>query len=427
MSKPIKILSICTSDNSGGASKAAYRIHLATKSQGLYSRMLVKYKTVIDADIMEIQNFKPKNMLFDFYFYIQNKIQSRFQKYKWRKYIIKENVFMSDLRSTPIYNSLQKVDYDILHLHWINLHFLDLNELKKVNKPIIWTLHDCWPFTGVCHYFYNCNKYVNSCGSCHYLSSNDHNDLSYQIWIKKKEIYKKIKLHIVCPSSWLADAARKSSLFSNIPITVIPNSIDSNFYVPGNRKNACIALKLDINKNYILFSAMNAINDKRKGLQKLEEALLLITKEIDTSEYELLIVGADKPFETLELGINVKYLGQINSNSEMVLVYQSATITIVPSLSENLSNGIMESLSCGTPVIAFNIGGNSDLINHKVNGYLAESFNVEDLAMGISWCIKNYYKKNLSSNSRLKVLENYTLEKIGKEYKKLYQLVSQTY
>jgi len=331
---------------------------------------------------------------------------------------------MSDLRSTSIHGAFRKMDFDILHLQWINLRFLNLKELRKLNKPIVWTLHDCWPFTGICHYFYECDRYTMDCGNCPFLHSQNKDDLSYQIWRKKRKYYRGLNLHIVTPSRWLGEAAAKSSLFREFPVTVIPNPIDTILFSTGDKVNARNVLELDTHKTYVLYGAMNAVNDKNKGFAQLMETVNWYSANYNNDDFVLLVMGADKPLTELHTSINIQYLGLIKDDAKMVAAYRAVSAMVVPSLSENLSNVIMESLSCGTPVVAFNIGGNSDMIDHKQNGYLAEAFSGEDLARGIHWCLHTEKGKTFAT-SRKKVEENFTMEIVSKQYIDLYKSLLQ--
>jgi len=212
MEKTLKVLSVNTSDSYGGAARAAYRIHSGVRTLGVNSKMFVKEKLSNDNTIVSLDEFVPKNFFCSVYGYIQKKIKNKIQHYRWNKYPNREDVFMSDLRSVPFYGALQNLEYNVLHLHWVNLRFLHVRELKKIKTPIVWTLHDSWSFTGVCHYFNDCDHYKISCGDCPLLHSNDINDLSHQIWLKKANAYHSLNLHIVTPSKWLADCAKESSL-----------------------------------------------------------------------------------------------------------------------------------------------------------------------------------------------------------------------
>jgi glycosyltransferase involved in cell wall biosynthesis len=414
------ILVVSTSDASGGAARAAFRIHKAVQAQGMDSRMLVKNRITTDSSILPVSDFTPTNSAYRTYDWVRNKIKNKIQHYRWNQYPDREDVFMSDLRGSRLHGALQKIEYDILHLHWINLRFVDIEDLAKVTKPIVWTLHDCWPFTGVCHYFYDCTRYKQSCGCCPHLASNNKKDLSHKVWKKKMEIFSKLNIHVVCPSNWLAQAARESAIFKQFPVSVIPNPLDTNFFTPGSKVDACKVLSISPDKRYILYGAMNAIKDRRKGFAELKSCLQYYEKQFDTKDIEVLIFGSDEK-APLELNhIRTTDLGLLN-DQQLRAAYRASDVMVTPSLSENLSNIIMESLSCGTPVVGFDIGGNSDLIEHKRNGYLAESYNPQDLATGIAWCLDNNTSGELSRNARKKVEENYSMERVGEKYTDLYR------
>jgi len=420
--KTMKILFISSSDSHGGAAKTAYRIFDSLREQGVEVKMLVRDKSTNDPDVISCLDFERKGIVGKFDKFIW-KIKNRIRKRKWKEYPDRETVFLNDLNSISLIRAINSVDFDIIHLHFIANRFLNLNELTKIGKPIVWTLHDCWPFTGICHYFYECRKYTISCGQCPFLHSVNESDLSNHVWKKKKYIYNKLDIHVVTPSSWLAEASRKSTLFANFPVIVIPNPIDVDLFSPGDRKQAADILQLATEKKYLLFGAMNAVKDTNKGFHYLIQTLQYFELNYLNSGIELLIVGAEQPLEELNLKISVKYLGVINSDEKMTLIYKIADVMVVPSLSENLSNAIMESLSCGTPVVAFNIGGNGDMIDHKLNGYLAKPFKVNDLAKGINWCLENNREMNLSKKARLKVEGNYKEENIASKYANLYSQV----
>lgn len=417
-----KILFVNVSDSFGGASRAAIRILEAINLNGGENKLLVKYKSNDEINVIPVSFFVNQIFILKFYRFIQNKIKNKIQQYNWKRYPQKENVFLSDLRSQSIGNAFNKLDFEILHLHWINLRFLNLKELQKINKPIVWTLHDCWPFTGICHYSLDCQKYELECKGCPYLASNDEHDLSNKIFKKKLKYLSNLNLHIVSPSNWLGNSARKSKMFSLYPVTVIPNPINSDVFRVLEKDNCKDFLKLDLNTKYLLFGAVNSINDSRKGFNELIKALRIFEQCSNPDNIQYLVFGNDSnPINNYGLKNQLNFLGSIKSDDKLMKLYNSASLTIVPSLEENLSNTIMESLSCGTPVVAFNIGGNSDMIDHRVNGYLAKPFDVDDLAFGINWVINNNINNLLSINSREKVINNFTYEIVAKKYLSLYK------
>ena len=423
MNDPLKILSVNYSDSIGGASKAAYRIHCAVNALGADSKMFVKNKELIDESILELSDFHNTNISNRIYSYVQNKIKNKIQHYQWNKYPNRENVLLSDLRSVSLHGPLQKIDYDLLHLHWINFRFLDLNELRKINKPVVWTLHDCWLFTGGCHYFNECENYRDSCGNCPLLHSNSADDLSRRLWKQKNKILSSINIHIVTPSQWLADCVKNSSLLSRFPITVIPNCLDTEIYTPCEKK-LTFKNRTDNGKKKILFGAMNATGDKRKGFDKLLESISILEKTEIADKLEFLVFGADKPINELQTKIPIRYLGYLTDEQYIVAAYNEADVMVVPSLWEVFGQTASEAMSCGVPTVAFNCSGIKEVIVHKKTGYLAKSYSIEDLAKGIIWCLENNINKTLSRNARKRVEDNYTPDKVGEKYLKLYKELS---
>ncbi len=448
--KPLRILSVCTSDTAGGAARAAVRIQEAVQAQGVDSRMFVKSKQSDRSDVIGLDTFVPKSKFYKALDWVATKVKNKIQHARWRKYSQQDKNYKSDLRSTRIHGALQKLDYDVLHLHWVNQRFLDLRELQKVGKPIIWTLHDSWPFCGVCHYFLNCEGYQKECGNCPQLNpsvcrdecsaSSPSEDLSHTAWAKKKQYYKGLDLHIVSPSQWLADCARKSSLFSGLDIRVIPNPIDTEVFSPANNfpptgeleggSPQIVAGSRDLQKRFakpfVLYGAVNAATDRRKGFANLLCALKHLEQQ-EYKDFELVVFGAedkDLPAEIHTLTIPIRNVGYVHDTDTLVSFYREAAVMVVPSLTENLSCAIMESLSCGTPVVAFAIGGNGDMIEHKMNGYLAKEEDNADLAEGIRWVLENNTDNHLGIAAREKVLRCYTPEVVGKQYQQLYEEIS---
>lgn len=421
--RKLKILTVNVSDASGGAARAAYRIHKAVNAADVESTFLVKHKELSDNSIITVESFDRKNVFSNLSRYVVHKLKNKIQHALWNKYPQRKDVFMSDLRSSSIHGAFQKIEFDILHLHWINLRFLDINELQKLNKPIIWTLHDCWPFTGICHYFYDCNRYKTSCGNCPFLHSESETDLSATVWKKKQQVYVGLNIHIVSPSHWLANAARESKLFGHFPVSVIFNPIDTDYFSPGNKQKACELLNLNPNKQFILFGAMNAVKDRRKGYEEFKQAINYYERHFDSNNIELLIFGTNDNLDQTGNVMTTHNIGMLHDNA-LLAAYRAADVMVVPSLSENLSNIIMESLACGTPVVAFNIGGNSDMIDHKQNGYLVSDFQPHDMANGIKWCLDNNINDELTDKARKKVLENFTIEKVSKQYVELYKTIN---
>ena len=421
MSKPLKILFLNNTDSFGGAAIAAYRLFVDLRNSGVSVKMLVRDKSTNDPDVISCLDFQRKGWIGKLDKLIW-KIKNRIRKQKWKKYPDRESVFLNDLDSISLLRAIRSIDFDILHLHFVANRFLDLHELTKINKPTVWTLHDSWAFTGICHFFYDCNRYEKSCGCCPMLHSDNPNDFTNQIWKIKNKIYKKSDLHIVTPSKWLGGCAAKSSLFSGFSLSVIPNGINTQLYKPLPVSEARENIGLNADKCYLLFGAVNATSDSNKGFDLLIDALKHL-KIIDNKQIELLVFGAEQPSYELNFGFPTTYMGIIRDENKLVQIYNSADVVIVPSRSENFSNTILESLSCGTPVVGFDIGGNSDLIHHKQNGYLSNPFDTNDLVNGIVWCLGNNFDRNLSVTAQEGVEVEYSLMDSSNKYLCLYNKI----
>ena len=435
----MKVLSVNTNDAHGGAARAAMRIMQGVQLHGVETQMLVKEKHTCDTAVVPLQKFLPKTKLYRIADWVAQKVKNKYYHWLWRPYRkTKENVFMSDSRGARLGGALHKLDYDVLHLHWINQRFIRLQDLPK-NNPIVWTLHDSWPFCGVCHYFLDCQKYQTHCGDCPMLHSGKEEDLAYRIFEEKLRAYQYLNLHIVTPSRWLGECAKQSALFGRFPVTVIPNCLETDVYRPLSEQEVEDRLSRAIERNpalhavkraagematkpMILYGAMNAAKDRIKGFTYLLSALQTLDKQ--GFEADLVVFGAsdsDLPMQFER--INVHFIGYVSDTDLLVTLYNLADVMVVPSLTENLSCAIMESLSCATPVCCFDIGGNSDMVEHLVNGYLAKEKDSDDLARGIRWCLDNNKDGTLSDAARQKVMDNYTIERVGKQYADLYEAV----
>jgi glycosyltransferase involved in cell wall biosynthesis len=279
-----------------------------------------------------------------------------------------------------------------------------------------------WTFTGGCHYAGSCNHFINQCGDCYFLQDENSNDISHDGWLRKAAVYAGNKnITFVACSSWLAGVARQSSLLKGFKITSIPNPIDTNIY--------SVQDKLTLRENWginpfakiILFGAAN-INDRRKGINYLVDALNDLTSSCpDSGLVEVVIFGKNKHFDVNQLPFKVNQLSLITSQEELAEIYNLADVFVTPSIEDNLPNTVMEALSCGTPVVAFNVGGIPEMVDHMQNGYLAEFQSAADMAKGIHAILYADNAEELSANARNKVLNTFNNEKVAKQYIEVYQ------
>ncbi len=404
----MKILILNFSDVEGGAARAAKRLHMSLVNEGIDSKMLVLSKRGDDNNTIGPESTRDK---------ILSKAKSVLNTLPLRMYHNRPQFSPSFSPSLGLARKINEQHADIVHLHWINAGMLRIEDLAEIKSPIVWSLHDMWPFTGGCHYSGQCSSYEASCGNCPVLKSLKENDLSRKQFERKQKVYPKLaNLTIVGLSKWMVECVKTSQLFKHQTIVNLPNPIDTNVFKPFDKMKARELWGLPLDKKLVLFGSLSATSDTRKGYNELKLAL----QRIHTKDIELLIFGSSKPTEEPTFAYKTHYLGHIHDDISLTALYNCADIMVVPSIQENLSNAIMESLSCGLPVLSFDIGGNKDMIDHKINGYLAKSFDIDDLAKGIDWILNNNNYDSLSENGRNKVIENYDSRVLIKRYIKMY-------
>ena len=410
----MKVCLLSYSDSQGGAFIAAHRLHKGLHRIGVAATMLVNDKTTDDYTVLS-----PASKLMKGW----TKLIPAVDNLPLTLYTQREKTPYS-IQWLPdrLVSRVAQISPDIINLHWINAGFLQIETLAKFKQPLVWTAHDMWPFTGGCHYSGECDRYTQSCGHCPQLKTQQDWDISRWVWWRKAQAWKNLNLTIVTPSQWLADCARNSSLFQDLRIEVIANGLDIQRYKPIEKKIARHLLGLPQDKQLILFGAMTATSDRRKGFHLLLPAIKKLSQgEIWQHKLELVVFGASEPVNPPDFGLKTHYLGRLNDDISLALVYAAADIFVAPSLEDNLPNTVMEALACGIPSVAFKIGGMPDMIEHQENGYLAHPFEVEDLARGINWVLEDTERYNqLCIRARQKVEQEFTLELQAQKYLELY-------
>lgn len=407
-----------TSVDTGGAGRAAYRLHAELLKQGFNSNFLVISKSINDESIKTIEASNEFCEQEGFWLNQWNKCLSGAKSYPNKP--IGFEIFTDINSGIEINNNDEIKNADLINLHW-TAGLLDsvYMQLAFFNKPVVWTLHDMNAFTGGCHYSDGCEKYKYGCGACPQLGSKDENDLSRQIWLKKSEAYKNLNLTIVTPSKWLADCVSQSPLFFNSSINVIANGFPLDIYKPFSDNNDFKNFEITPPKKLILFGADYDTN--RKGFKYLVNALEILCEEVKDFKIELGVFGYYPENYKIPTNCSLISYGKITDEHELAAIYNSADVFVLPSIEDNLPNVIIEALACGTPAVGFNICGVKEQINHKVNGYLAKAKNEFDLAEGIRWVLFESNYKEMKINSRTKTLKDYSSETQTSLYLKLYK------
>jgi glycosyltransferase involved in cell wall biosynthesis len=415
----MKVTLINTSDAGGGAPAACMRLLKALALKQVDVTMAVQEKKTAELSVVSTIdkrgaqiNFFRERLPFMFFY----------EKDKSVRFAFSPANAGNNISEQPV-----AANAHVLHLHWTNGGFLSIKNLKQLlalNKPVVWTLHDMWAFTGGCHYTGGCDHFINECGDCWMLRRPAKNDLSHKGWLRKADMLAEAKnLTIVTCSNWLGEVARQSSLLKNFNIVTIPNPIDIDTFSAKDKITARQKWNVSKSARVILFGAAN-INDKRKGISYLIDALHLLKKDYtETTSIEVVIFGKNKHFDVNTLPFKVHELNIITAESDLAEIYSLADVFISTAIEDNLPNMIMESLACATPVVAFNTGGIPDLIDHLQNGYLARYKSAADLAAGLQHILFDADHAEMAQAARAKVLANFTNEKVAGQYIDLYNSI----
>jgi glycosyltransferase involved in cell wall biosynthesis len=310
---------------------------------------------------------------------------------------------------------------EAVHLHWISGGMLRIESLARLGRPLIWTLHDMWAFTGGCHYDEGCGRYVEACGRCPVLSSSRRWDLSRWVMCRKRRAWRGVPITLVAPSRWLADRASAASLFRDRPVRVIANGLDLDLFQPVDPGLARRLLGLPPERSYLLFGALDPAGERRKGFGLLQIALQRLAEAGWRDRLELLVVGAPAPAAPLDLGLRIHVLGVLRDELSMALALAAADAVVVPSIQDNLPNMAIEAFACGRPCIGFAVGGLPEIVEDGTNGRLAAPLDTSELASAIAWVLQDEERRRaLGRAARRKAEQAYDLRLVARRYADLY-------
>ncbi len=309
---------------------------------------------------------------------------------------------------------------DLVHLHWLGAGFCRIESLPRLGRPLLWTLHDSWPFTGGCHVPGECRRYEESCGACPVLGSARDDDLSRAVWRRKERAWRELPLTLAAPSRWLADCARASSLLGRHRVAVIPNGLDTSVFKPMAKLAARRRLGLPDEGQIILFGAVNPFTDLNKGWDLLLPALQQVRAVLPGAR--VAVFGADEIKGHPDPGLPLLLLGRLHGDEQLAAAYAAADVLAVPSRQEAFCQTAAEALACGTPVAAFAATGLLDVVDHRQCGYLAEPYASVDLAEGLLWILADRDRHaGLCRQARQKAESAFNIVVTAGRYHSLYQ------
>lgn len=409
----MKILIVNAMDINGGAARAAYRLKNALSKANVTVQMLVQTKESDDKDVLIIRDTRLARFI--------NRMRPALDALPKRIYKNRSKVLFSSswLPSKCLTETINSLAPDLVHLHWINNGMLSLRDIEKINAPVVMSMHDMWLFTGGCHYSGGCDGYKDQCGRCPVLGSTKKRDLSWAVWKRKRSnLARRKRLHIVGVSRWISGEAMKSSLFvnKNIQTHYLPNLINTDVFAPVDKDFARKLLGLPLGRKLIIFGAIDATKDSRKGFEELTKAL----KQIKTDNVEIVVFGASCSDSQQMVNQKCHYIGKLNDEISLRLAYSAADVMVVPSSQEAFGQTAAEAMACGTPVVAFGATGLLDIVDHLENGFLAEPYMTNSLAEGIDFILNSQDYPKLSAGARQKVIGSFDSAKVVRSYIDLY-------
>jgi len=410
----MKVLIVNTYERGGGAAIAASRLTEALINNGIKAKMMVMHK---QSDALYVASagatlLNKWHFLYERIVIWLNNLFSRTDLFK----VSIANVGI-DITQTPEFQ-----EADVIHLHWINQGFLSRRSIHRIlvsGKPVVWTMHDMWEATSICHHAYNCDRFQTACSHCPFLKLAGSHDLSNRTFRRKQKMYEGAsRLRFVAVGDWLAERARSSALIGHFPITTIPNSISLTHFVHVDRNDARSAL--DVKEPYVIVFGAARIDEPIKGFGYLVEALQHLVSEgrFHSDEVRLLLFGGIRDTSLLQqLPVRYTHLGYVTDEHRLSLIYSAANATVSSSLYETFGQTLIEAQACGSLPVAFNGSGPNDIIAHRQNGYLADYQSVKSMADGIEWALKTQVEPR---ELRRNVMRHFAESVVANKYIDLY-------
>lgn len=412
----MRILHINTSELVGGAAIAAKRLMQAQHAIGLQADMLVRDRQTTDPHVHATPGQRRMRLKF-----MAERLQiacaNRSRENIWQ---IDTGAYGFDACRTYLFRQA-----DLVHLHWINQGMLSLTAIDRIlrsGKPVIWTMHDMWPATAICHHADTCTRFESDCHTCPLLHRSGPHDLAAKVFAQKRRIYADSHLCLVACSDWLADKAKASALTRDLRIESITNPIDTAFFSPGSKAEARRQLGLPADMPLLLFVAQKATNPA-KGFRYLAEAVNRLNARTDNPCGPVGVVPVGLESEQAAAMLNGPAFPQsYDADPERARnLYRAADLLLMPTLMDNLPNTIAEASACALPTIGFRIGGLPQMIDDGRTGYLCRYCDALHLETLIAQALTSHRLDAMGQAAREKALQLYAQETVARRYLALYE------
>lgn len=429
----LNILHVNASDINGGAARAAYRIHRSLVGHGRAHLLLSELRAICqqtdDPTVIGGLHLQQNQIFRSVQYRLAQRARRGFHtgNPSQHSFALHDTGLGRELNQRHRHGQA-----DLVHLHWLGDATLSIEEIGRLTMPLVWTLHDQWAFCGAEHYTSPpqpgeaassderfAEGYTLSNRPIHEVGP----DLNRRTWLRKRRAWWR-PIRIVCPSTWMADCARRSALMASWPITVIPYPIDLATWAPVDQDQARALLQLPQGRPLVLFGAIGGTTDPRKGADVLLEALQrLRVQAVGTplEQLELVVFGQCRPAQPPDLGLQIHYSGRLHDDLTLRLLYSAADVMVVPSRQEAFGQTALEAHSCGTPVVGFRTGGLVDIVADRRTGVLADPFHPASLAAAIRWVLEDPQRRiQLGALARLRAEQIWNPERVAGLYADVY-------
>ena len=414
----MRVLLVNTSEKTGGAAVAANRLMEALNNNGVKAKLLVRDKITDNITVVGLKQSIWRQLPF---------LWERFVVFL-HTHLSKHHLFDIDIANAGIDITRMREfqEADIIHLHWINQGMLSLKNIRKIldsNKAVVWTMHDIWPASSICHYSRGCNYFKSHCHHCQLLPGGGFdNDLSSKVWEAKKRILTDRNIQFVACSRWLEGEAKRSALLVGQNVTNIPNPIDTRVFTVNDKRESRMTAGLPLDKRIILFVSQK-VTDKRKGIEYFIDAIdKLVAKNPQMKDdTAIAILGGHAEDVAEQLPLPTFPIGYINDERKIVAVYNSADVFVLPSLEDNLPNTIMEAMACGLPVVAADNRGHRALIKNGRDGFLVPAGDSHEMAQKISALLDDKKLFSEISSNAAEDVKKFSKENVGRQMISIYK------
>ena len=406
----MNVLHLVAGELDGGAARGAYWLHQALRELGVDSRILTNATDNLgDDSVIPLGG--------TMYGRVKFSLLHRMSRLPIRAYRNRQSLIFStglsgiDLTGHPAYDSA-----DLVHLHWIT-SLVSIRSLKKMHKPLVWTLRDMWPFTGGCHHSLECERFTNGCGCCPQLGSRRERDLTRFV-LRHKQASVPKDIRVVGISRWMSERASRSAVFRDCNVSTISNNVDTALFSPLDKALARGALEIDDDRKVVLVGALD-VTSIYKGFDLFLEALRQLTE----ANVRIVTFGNSSAAIPELPNFPVTNLGFLSDTISLRRAYSAADAFVAPSRADAFGKTLVEAMSCGTPVVSFNATGPKDIVEHRVSGYLAEPFSPQDLAQGIKWVIEQTPERyaEMCRSARQRAQDRFDSKVIARDYLALYE------